>query len=271
MIKEDIEKFSEEVCLNCDRFYDCDSFYDENNIIECMKSMMNTESVVSRMLRENTGRILGDSGSIYGRHWEKNQRHIQTGDQVCDFYRNDKIVELYPRKPILDAFVESLHYTDECLKLERNIETIFDVERLVQDKDNDDFQPNDYVGSNVCYTANSEYNICSQEYQYCHFEHDDEPYIAISIHNGCDLRVGFTSTHIFKIDYDEDEFMRITETAYVCCDCGYNTYDVTGSNIEVYDFNTCTNIKGQDIYQKTYKDNDGYLRCVECDGIIMVR
>ena len=37
MMTEEMIRFTEKVCPNCNRQYDCDCFWDENNVVECMK------------------------------------------------------------------------------------------------------------------------------------------------------------------------------------------------------------------------------------------
>lgn len=226
-----------------------------------------TEDILKEMLLENTGRMLTDSGGAYGRQWERNRQYgIKTGKQVCDKWADDNEVEIYPIIPIFDVFKAHLEYNDDCKMLEAQIESIFDVERLVKEPDNV-FEEFDYwTGSNVAYTYNSDYNICSQDYQQCLFMYDNDDYICISIHNGCDARWGFTAPHIFKIA-DIDEFITANECAFVFCDCGYNDYRY--SYDETYDYNEQNDLDNKILAKKTYIDEQGYLRCAECDSVIM--
>ena len=61
--KEEIERFSEEVCSKCDSFYDCDCFYDENNIKECMNKFNKETKIFEREFCGNCSYIDCDGKS----------------------------------------------------------------------------------------------------------------------------------------------------------------------------------------------------------------
>lgn len=62
-----------------------------------------------------------------------------------------------------------------------------------------------YMGmKNVDNTYNSE-NDLSQDFQFQLFEYNGECYCLFQLHNGCDIRGGYTSTQVFKVS-DVDYF-----------------------------------------------------------------
>lgn len=231
-----------------------------------------TEKVLTEMLLENTGRALTDSGGAYGRHWERNnQNGIKTGKQICDYWKSKNgDLELYPIAPIFDVLRANFEYNDDCKMLETYITDIDDIDELVREENNI-FEELDYwIGSKTAYTYNSDYNICSQDFLLCVFTYDNDDYICISIHNGCDARWGFTTPHIFKL-LDIDDFITSTECAFIECECLHNNYRYDYDGVWCYDEEKDIghNEFGDIVAEKTYIDNQGYLRCKECDGIIM--
>lgn len=135
------------------------------------------------------------------------------------------------------------------------------------------FKENTYIGTDIFNSYNRE-NFMSQDYMSIYFEYNNQPYIAISIHNGCDIRGGYTDVHIFDVGY-EDEFLTAqTDISIDClhtdgkthiCESGYQMYgsDTYYSYLEQGDVNE------HYIYQHTYVDKDNKLRCKECDGLIV--
>lgn len=274
-----------------------------------------TEKILIEMLTESTGTHYMDSGNHYGRHWEENQKHLKTGELICDSYNDDKSTELIPIVPIFDILNNGLEYTEECQYLESLLPNHdFDVLWWIEEEAEQDivyhkltnlikygnvgvlhmdligariqllgstlnyannlllhlhqseFKVNNYIGTKVCNTYGSE-NVMTQDYQSIFFEYNFDDYIAISIHNGCDIRGGYTDTHIFKVEYI-DEFLISHNEACVECECGENCYRYMESHY-YYDANTGNDIGDKEVYKHTYIDNEGYLRCNECDGYLM--
>ena len=242
-----------------------------------------TEKVITEMLTESTGKALMDSGDAYGRHWEENQQNgIKKGYQICDFYRNDEeqTCELLPVVPIFDVLSHYLQYTDECKYLESLLPKdtygqmpLFWIEEEIKNN-NKNFMENEYTGSSVCNTYNSE-DFLSQGYMYIYFEYDYDTYIAISIHNGCDIRGGYTNVHIFNVGY-EDEFLSAHIDASIdclhtdgethICESGYQVY---GCGDEYYSYLEQNDVDQHYVYEHTYVDENKQLRCKECDGLIV--
>lgn len=228
--------------------------------------MNETEKILIEMLCENTGKMLGDSGNAYGRQWERNRTNgVKTGEQVCDFWEYDEGIELIPIIPIYDIFRRNLEYDEDCKKIEEQIESIDDIEKLVEGN-NDKFEDIEYwTGAEPYYTYGSDYNICSQDYIQALFTYEGEDYICISVHNGCDARWGFTNPHIFRLP-DVDNFIVANERCFIYCGCDNNNYYY--SYDEIYDYTTNTDLDEKELKERTYVDDDGNLRCKECGEII---
>ena len=135
------------------------------------------------------------------------------------------------------------------------------------------FKENKYIGTNIFNSYNRD-NFISQDYMSTYFEYESEPYIAISIHNGCDIRGGYTDVHIFDVGYEDDFLTAQTDVSIDClhtdgkrhiCESGYQMYDSSTyySHLEQKD------VDEHYIYQHTYVDENNQLRCKECNGLIV--
>lgn len=238
-----------------------------------------TEKVVIEMLTESTGKALMDSGDAYGRHWEQNQIEITKGKQPCDFFVNKELkeTELTPIIPIYDYLVKNMRYTEECQMLERllpnlNFNVLHYIEDIINNPSNYDsilqvFEKSQIFWNKVGNTYNGE-DALTQGFQYIWFEYDSEDYIALSIHNGCDIRGGYTDVHIFQVDWAE-EFWGAKSEPNVYCKCGMHNYRETGglTGLEYWLFEEEVNKKF--IYAHSYKDENGQLRCKYCNELII--
>jgi hypothetical protein len=77
-------------------------------------------------------------------------------------------------------------------------------------------------------------NLLSQVLQYVQIDADDETYLILQIHNGCDVRGGYTAPRIFKVTDIDYFYLGMTGLDAVCgCgriysdDCGYHWHDDT--------------------------------------------
>ena len=237
-----------------------------------------TEQVITEMLTESTGKHFMDSGDTYGRHWEDNRKNgIKKGKQPLYAYRNDKnkTAELEVTIPIFD-YLSLMEYTEDCQMLESllpnlNFDVLHYIEDVIKNPSNYQeelkvFQENQYFGSKVGNTYNGE-DLLSQGFQYIWFEYEGEDYIAISIHNGCDIRGGYTDIHIFKAYYSEEIYF-VKSEANIYCKCGMHNYWQSEVNHIEYWLND-DEVNEKFVYAHSYKDNDGILRCKYCNEPIV--
>ena len=235
-----------------------------------------TEQVITEMLTESTGRHMMDSGGAYGRHWEENQKEIKKGKQPLYAYRydTDKTAELIATIPIFD-YLSLMEYTEDCQMLESllphlHLSVLHDIEDIIENPLNYNkalqvFKENQLFGSKVSNTYNGE-DLLSQGFQYIWFEYDGEDYIAISIHNGCDIRGGYTDIHIFKVNYSEEVYFAKSE-AIIGCKCGMHNYWQSEVGYIEY-WNISDEVNQKFVYAHSYKDEDGNLRCKYCNELI---
>ena len=161
-----------------------------------------TEQVIYEMLTESTGTHFLDSGGAAGRHWQCNQ--FKT---LEDFKKDEMVV--YDSKydeitlnifPFLNECLEYDHYENQRLRHylneNRYINNCASIEKY--------FNKCLYIGYNVGHiNSYNEDCLLSQTVQIVYsgdlFDHE---LIALSIHNGADVRGGYTDFKIFGADIE---------------------------------------------------------------------
>jgi len=191
-------------------------------------SYTETELTIIAMLTENTGAHILDSGSVYGRHWQRN-RKIQNWNElpVLDVtIWNDKTVEFSLNifhylsaflkvTPTSRMLTKWLHKYAEKPELRDAswLRCITDWTEMLADYFSYEIEPtfNSYGWD----------NILSQVIRGCViYSPDDEVYLILQIHNGCDIRGGYTSPIVFQLEEDlEGEFYFAMDEIYAFCQC----------------------------------------------------
>ena len=202
------------------------------------------ERIIAGMLYENTGAHILDSGDLYGRHWERNRK-------VKDFRKLPKItIDIWDNSwDAIDISINVFHFLVNELERDKTCENLekklYEFANTEEEKDNpwlaimEDFteeleEDGEFEVKGTFNTYNWE-NLLSQVLQGIIIEnrYTKEDYVILQIHNGCDVRGGYTAPRIFKlIDYDSF-FIDMSEIAAGCeCtamysdDNGYHWYDV---------------------------------------------
>lgn len=185
-------------------------------------SWTRTERVLARMLRENTGTHILDSGSTYGRAWQHNLSvdFRQDADSTIEFNLNrDGDLWIDVTHNLFHWLAEAVEY-DRCMTRhlrafgktsEFEKETWFEVVQHFPEwlakrwkcKIGGIYGEGEPL---TIYTYNHEC-FTSQDFQYTYWQceggpHDGEEFAAIFIHNGCDARSGFTDPVVFKAPLD---------------------------------------------------------------------
>jgi hypothetical protein len=204
--------------------------------------MTTTEEIIANQLAENTGRAMMDSGDYYGRAWERNQSRAAEAHVT--------VLEMFQAQPrawwdgygvTLSTFhwmTEHLDYADDMQRwLDRWINlgwiearhpergsryangpgtngpgTIDDWLDRMKQRGWAEEHPEFGGWTN---TYNHE-NLLSQDLQFrCFATTDDHPlgedsFVAMSTHNGCDARGGYSDFKIYRCDpwemFDWDDF-----------------------------------------------------------------
>ena len=167
---------------------------------------MQIKNIVYKMLTENTGVHMCDSGGDDGRGWQRNQKKSLKDfkNEVNISYDKDSGGEVICSKSLFHHLVESCEYLSEETKL---FETWIkqDKTRYNSWGEVEEFMSK-YIHRdkkiNTIYTYNEE-TVLSQDIQFVYGgDIYDSDVIALSIHNGADARGGLTDYKFFKIDWD---------------------------------------------------------------------
>lgn len=214
------------------------------------------------MLTESTGKHFLDSGMKSNRYWQDNQSKT-----IEDFRKDNKIVEwyIYNNKlqvdityPLFKFMSKNLIYnreqTQELKKYEKEDQSY--VEDIMDYVQNTFGINEEQFNKKFFNTYNMEEVKLSQCIQF--FFVEEHNYVVIQIHNGCDIRGGYTKPIVFDTDHYEDFFCSLLDTGTVYDPNSQNTYDFT-EQIEL-DFvikkdNHYVNVDGD----KVIKGNDDYV------------
>lgn len=185
---------------------------------------MDTEEMVAQMLRTNTGRHMLDSGGAYGRHWERNQERdfASEPESTIEAYCHNGEAEILVTHNIyhwLNAAVTYDEEWDEKFHEFAEREEVSDLPWLRVAKawpghlyEHEGLTVAGIYGEGSGFTVNT-YNgedLLSQVLQYVYFEVAEERYwyddgfVVLQIHNGCDVRGGYTEPHVFRGGPDGD-------------------------------------------------------------------
>ena len=235
--------------------------------------------IIDKLLKEPIAHHLCDSGGAYGYIYERNQTEgYPKGDQYVDEWTDEDCEER-----TLDVTIPVFDYLTYNLEKDRGTEA-FEKELFEAFKENgfepyeiyevEDYLKNDGAEvfgieptgiTNISYVNTYNYEeYLSQTLLYVTFSRNGDDYLLLEVHNGCDVRSGYTYPQLFKL-YDIEYFLIGQDDRRCYCDCGYNNYWLTGSS-DISDKNGAW-LDKKDIYNRTYVDGN-YVRCCECDGVL---
>jgi hypothetical protein len=167
---------------------------------------MNAKELIYKMLTENTGAHMLDSGGAYGRNWERNQ--VKT---MQDFENEPEELYTYSKRwNELSRTVSVYHYlsqleTDEiCDQFNAmpcedwDAEHVYGVSKEQWEWLKDNIP--DFKAKHTFNTYNGESDL-SQILQGSWLDIDDDyfhlRYLLLQIHGGCDARGGYTNAKLF--------------------------------------------------------------------------
>ena len=237
--------------------------------------MKTIEKTINKMLVQSIDKHLGDSGGAYGYQYERNRDNGILKDYKpieFDIDENNKETALYPTTPIYD-------FLTTCLTVDKETEQIYHDLIDICDKNNITFDygvdiedelkmlgfSNTYLTTKIswCNTYNYD-NVLSQNILFCMFSNDDNDFVLLSIHNGCDARCGYTYPKVFKVD-DIDCFIKCITESCISCHCNVNSYYGNGYELCV---SSGEYVDNDYVYANTYEDENGLLRCKHCNAVI---
>ena len=181
---------------------------------------MNTKELIYSMLTESTGAHMLDSGGAYGRHWERNQKR-----SIEDFENEPE--QLYTwdghyicRTVSVFHYLSQLEQDELCEEFNAMPCHDWDAEEV--------FGVSDNQGRGLCWKAGLKLKVrhvfntyngdsdLSQVLQGGWIDVNGDEYLLLQIHNGCDVRGGYTDAKLFKCR--EDSMIHEYLYEYMCQD-----------------------------------------------------
>src|SRR5690606_937102 len=155
--------------------------------------MKTIEKTITAMLTENTGTHFLDSGGENGRMWQRNQGKDFESEKPVTLEDGYFTVSLY-------------HYLKETLSIDEVCEVInaYIVENEIHwvgEVDFDDIENRIGEVENIGEQFNT-YNWSapfSLDFQGITFDFEGDHYVLLQIHNGADIRGGYTGVKCFKV------------------------------------------------------------------------
>jgi hypothetical protein len=189
-----------------------------------------------------------DSGGAYGRNWERNRKRKFGKENPC-------IVEINSEYNEVNITFNVYHYLKTYLELNQATALLnHKFHKFCNLPANENkYYPElmkefaEAIGTEVYTTNTYNYdNIISQTLQYTTFQYNEEQFILLQVHNGCDVRGGYTKPYIFHID-ELDYFIMAQHDIQSGCanghiwssdDCGYHWYFDGSTAKSEYDWST---------------------------------
>mgnify|MGYP005992118749 FL=1 len=177
------------------------------NITEKQKELINI--LESKSMDINTLVYdMCDSGGEDNRHWQKNQKR-----SMQDFI-NDEIETIEKDDDYYYRTISLFHYLTDGLELDSICQEFNNINKNPDKWDSDLWGVCEKAYKHLKYyyfpkLENEIYNSynwdsdLSQHIQYQFLSIDNNSYVLIQIHNGADVRGGYTSAKLFKCKYDQ--------------------------------------------------------------------
>lgn len=178
-----------------------------------------TEIKLVEMLTENTGRHFLDSGGAYGRNWERNQALAAQADDPVALWkaRPEATTNRYWPAPTVDLFHylrQRLEYAPALDHRFRRFDSIHNPKGLWDESIEmwlEAAKDRDWVDIGQSYYTYNFDNSLSQDIVVHEFEvyagpWEEDHYVFLQIHGGCDARGGFTAPVIFKVTCESYAF-----------------------------------------------------------------
>ena len=168
-----------------------------------MNKYTSTQEEIYKMLTENTGTHFLDSGGECNRHWQKN------ASKTIDDFNNELEVSYVYEYEYIERTVSVFHYLSQleldnvCIGFnhQQNKCTEWDapINGVCSEAWNTLINNFDVRNRRTWNTYNGDSDL-SQVLQGANLTIDGEHYILIQIHNGADVRGGYTNAKLFKLE-----------------------------------------------------------------------
>lgn len=169
---------------------------------------MTTEYIIENMLKENTGVALCDSGGAYGRAWQRNQG--------VDFASQPEVevdYEWMDEGDRIDFTIDLYHFLNNNLTSDELTDEFNSLFNAMDDWDGYGYGLSSDASrwlASCFHLKESElsegwynsYNGESNLSQVIQFRYIGNSYVILQVHNGCDVRGGYTDAKLFRVQGD---------------------------------------------------------------------
>ena len=207
---------------------------------KCPQPAITTEDPVKRavieMLTESTGCHILDSGGSFGRHWQHNRAITTIADwddsapETWKFEKWGDRVNYEHSINIYHYLVENLSITEASQQKQREFDEYCEARpkdsyyQLMEKFSNleahsPEWSENTYNGD-CDLSQGLQFNIFSDE--------DGDCFILLQVHNGADIRGGYTDPRVFEVD--PDDFTSFGHGSLYQAPCGHWTFDPQDSD-----------------------------------------
>lgn len=237
---------------------------------------MNIEKIIDDLLKQEISKFLGDSGGAYGYQYERNRENgYLTGLNPVDEYTDEEAGErsLDVTIPVYDFLTYNLVKDETTVGLEQQLFNELKLAGIepyeifeVADFLNNDMFTGIHLDNKVEYVNTYNYEeYISQTLLYALISNGYDWFVLLEVHNGCDVRSGYTKPQLFRVK-DWENFVTGMYDRKTECDCGLNDYTIYGTDDPTD--STGDYVSKEEIFNRTYVDDDGNVRCRDCDSII---
>lgn len=179
------------------------------------------QNLIYSMLTESTGIAICDSGGVADRHWQRNQKKtiqdfIDSPECTLESYHyKDNNWDLIPTIDLFHKLTSSLELDNLCDEFNSMPVENWDSDYYGVSSEgfewleNQGFKP---VGDGFN-TYNGDCAL-SQVIQGQQLEYQGDDYLLLQIHNGADVRGGYTDAKLFKTGYDLNVFSEYCSFSY---------------------------------------------------------
>ena len=154
---------------------------------------MKIETIIAKLLTENTGVHMLDSGGDNNRAWQRNQgKDFEKEKEVTleDGYFTVSLYHYLKETLSVDTVCKRVNTYIKKNEIHWSTEVDFDdIESLIGEVENIGDQFNTYNWGAPF----------SQDFQGITFDFEGEHYVLLQIHNGADIRGGYTDVQCFKL------------------------------------------------------------------------
>lgn len=214
------------------------------------------QNLVYKMITENTGSHMLDSGGAYGRMWQRNQNKsiqdfIKAPECTLEItnckYSDIERIELNVTISVFHHMVNRLELDALCDRFNRRkVANWYSKEFYGVSDKGESFLLEHFEAGESFNTYNWSGNY-SQVLQGCELEHKEtgDKYMLIQIHGGCDVRGGYTDAKLFKLSCEY----------FLSEDCMFQDIDYMGEFIT--NEGRCVQDSDLELLKQKYKLNKG--------------